>query len=153
MSTPENEADAQQRRPDYVSAGVAAYNALVVIVIALSLRLPIFSPGVYHRGGVVDIGDVEPDTTSFANFPVRNLHPWPITITNVAGGCACLNPVVGRQLPCRLRPFEALMIQADVSSTGKRGTVNVPIDVYVDGRPETRIQVRLSIRPRKGAEL
>ncbi len=85
---------------------------LTLCVFVLLWRLPIVTNVLYAPHNVYDFGRVAHGTNVRQTFIVRNLHPWPVTVLRVQGGCGCTKTFVGKEEPFRLKPLESVIVNA-----------------------------------------
>lgn len=88
----------------------------------------IFSSKTTHDFGNVHEGDLLHHT-----FTVRNLHPWPITVTNVGATCGCTTAAVRHDSPTRLLPLQSTVIDVALDTSGDRGTIQEGVIVAAGG--------------------
>jgi hypothetical protein len=93
---------------------------------------PIFAPRLYTSRGVFQFGTTEQGNLVHAQFSVRNLHPWNVTVTNVIGGCGCARAVADRNLPFVLHPGESVLINASIDTAKRKGEISQTIHVLTE---------------------
>jgi hypothetical protein len=92
-------------------------------VIVLSLRLPIFRPGLYVGSNIRDFGVASRSDVLRTRFLVRNLHPWSVTVTGTSGNCGCIRTFPGRAVPFTLTPFESAEVDIALDVSTRQGKV------------------------------
>jgi hypothetical protein len=107
---------------------------LIALLIAL-YRLPILDKHLYVGAGEYAFGRVPPSTMVSAEFQIRNLHPWEVTIVGIRGGCGCTRNFPGKEVPFTLRPLEAARIKVALDTVGKSGEVREAIHVLTSDNP------------------
>ncbi len=104
---------------------------LGVFLAALCWRFPIIRPGLYLSKNHVNVGTIKSGDFIQHKFQLVNLHPWPIQINGLKGGCGCIDPFPGRKIPFTIRPFENFVVNIgfDVIDLHKNGefTRNVSV--------------------------
>lgn len=101
---------------------------LLVFLAALSFRLPIFTGGLYIPASY-DFGSVTPGQTCVTKIRVANLHPWPIEIRGVKGGCGCTRAFAARDVPFTLWPLQSESVNISVDAPEKEGAFQQAIRV------------------------
>lgn len=96
----------------YMDAALLFAGFLTLCVFVLLWRLPIVTNVLYAPHNVYDFGRVAHGTNVRQTFIVRNLHPWPVTVLRVQGGCGCTKTFVGKEEPFRLKPLESVIVNA-----------------------------------------
>ena len=105
----------------------------------MSFRLPLFSSFLYAPQAAYQFGTVFEGDTVYHSFVVRNLHPWPVVVKGVKGGCGCTRTVVEHDPPFTLAPFQSVTINASLDTARKFGPMSQTIRVITsdnaDGSP------------------
>jgi hypothetical protein len=94
---------------------------IFILLAVICLKFPIFKPNLYISNNSIYFGKVKNGAFVNAKYKIVNLHPWPITVTGLQGGCGCINAFPGRSLPFSIRPFESFSVQLgfDTMKTGE----------------------------------
>lgn len=87
---------------------------LSVLLFFAVMRYPVFKPVLYAVSYAHDFGTVAPRSELRRSFAVRNLHPYPVTVTGITGSCGCTVPFVSRTLPFVLQPFESVTASVQI---------------------------------------
>jgi|GEM_PF-2193453 len=104
----------------------------------------IYSVETTYNFGAVHEGDLLHHT-----FTVRNLHPWPITVTNVGATCGCTTAAVRRNSPIRLLPLQSTVIDVTLDTAGDRGTIQEGVIVAAGGgNYYNLLYVKATVKPR-----
>ena len=111
---------AARLRP-FMDAALLFVGLLTVCVFVLLFRLPIATNVLYVPGNTYNFGSVVRGTDIAHTFVVRNLHPWPVTVLRVQGGCGCTKTFVGKEEPFVLKPMEAVSVNATLDTSAKQG--------------------------------
>lgn len=115
---------------------VLAFSTLSVLTVVLCAWT--FS-GLKNNGSIYssktthDFGNVHEGDLLRHTFTVRNLHPWPITVTNVGATCGCTTAAVRHGSPVRLLPLQSTIIDVTLDTTGDRGVVQEGVIVAAGG--------------------
>jgi len=142
--------DAKARRNDRL--WVLTFSALFVITIALCAWTfsgvknsgSIYSAETTHSFGAVQEGDLLHHT-----FTVRNLHPWPITVTNVGATCGCTTAAVRHGSPTRLLPLQSTLIDVTLDTSGDRGVIQEGVVVAAGGGNRYNLlYVKATVKPK-----
>lgn len=88
----------------------------------------IYSSELTHNFGNVQEGDLLHHT-----FTVRNLHPWPITITAVGATCGCTTASLRHGSADRLLPMQSTSIDVALDTTGDRGMIQEGVIISTNG--------------------
>lgn len=107
----------------------------------LAYRLPIFSNILYVRHSVYNFGTVTAGTLVRHTFTVRNLHPWPVTVTDITGSCGCTRGFVGRKVPFRLGPLQSVAVLTTENTMGKSGDAEQSIHIATSDNKEGTLLV------------
>jgi len=116
----------------------ALLNGAIVLVAGfglLSSVLPVFGNSLYASGGRYDFGSVKAGEVVKHRFSVRNLHPWPVTVTDVQSDCGCTKSFPDRKPPFRLAPLQSASIDASVDTSAKSGHVAQTLIVTTSDNP------------------
>lgn len=126
--------DAKAKRNDRL--WVLTFSALSVVTVVLCAWT--FS-GLKNNGSIYssktthDFGNVHEGDLLRHTFTVRNLHPWPITITNVGATCGCTTAIIRHGSPSRLLPLQSTLIDVTLDTSGDRGTIQEGVIVAAGG--------------------
>jgi hypothetical protein len=89
----------------------------------LNLFLPIVSGDLYISERSHNFGAVRAGEDLRHEFTLRNLHPWPLRILAVKGGCGCTVPFLGRSIPFTLEPLQAEQLSVSLDTAGKKDAI------------------------------
>lgn len=106
--------------------------ALMLCACAAVYVLPIFGHELHAPGSVHDFGVVQAGTEVRHDFTVRNLHPWTVTVSSVNSDCGCTRSVVGKTLPFRLAPLQAVTVSTALQTRGRKGHIEQDVRVITD---------------------
>jgi len=104
-------------------------------VALFSYRAPVFAPFLYAPRGVYRFPDAREGDRIARTFTVRNLHPWPVTVTGAKGGCGCTRAFPDRTIPFRLRPLESVAVNIILDTDGKHGAVRQAVQIITSDNP------------------
>ena len=123
--------------------------ALIALTV-LSFRFPIFTGSLYVPLPVYDFNVATEGDEINARFTARNLHPWPVTLTNVKGSCGCTQPVADRPLPVRIAPFESVLIRTTFDTSGRSGDAHQPVHLITSDNPQgTQLLIQGHVFPER----
>ena len=112
-------------------------NVVLVATAGLGIAVylfPIFSPELYAPTSTYRFGTVKAGTPIKHTFTLRNLHPWPVTVTGITSDCGCTKTFVGRKVPFTLYPFQAVDLVTTVDTGRKSGSVSQNINIKLNNR-------------------
>lgn len=101
--------------------------ALASLLAILAWRFPVFSSGLYASRSTFDFGTVKSSSIVQHTFTATNLHPWPVTVTGVPGGCGCTRGILNRKTPFRLLPLQSVQVAVRLDTWGKKESVRETI--------------------------
>ena len=107
-------------------------NVVLVATAGLGIAVylfPIFSPELYAPTSTYRFGTVKAGTPIKHTFTLRNLHPWPVTVTGITSDCGCTKAFVGKEPPFRLTPLESVKVEASVETSLKGGQLRQTVRV------------------------
>ena len=102
---------------------------LTICLFVLLWRLPIVTNILYVPQNIYNFGSVARGTDVRQTFTLRNLHPWPVTVLHVQGGCGCTKAFVGKEEPFQLKPLESVAVNATLDTSAKQGKTEQTISV------------------------
>lgn len=128
-----------------------ALNSLIIaatVICIMSYRLPLFNRYLYAPTPIFSFGTVKTGDLVSHRYIVKNLHPWPVKVTEIKTSCGCTSTSVGKTLPATLKPGETLTINTKMDTSVKRGKVIQRINVITNDNPEgTILYIRGDITP------
>lgn len=88
----------------------SALSVLTIVLLAWTFSGLKNSGSIYSAETTYNFGNAYEGDLLHHTFTVRNLHPWPITVTNVGATCGCTAAVVRHGSPTRLLPLQSTLI-------------------------------------------
>lgn len=107
-----------------------------VVFGSLVSLFPVFGNQLYVSGGSYQFGTVKEGTIIKHSFTVRNLHPWSVTVLNMAGDCGCTQSMTNRKPYSRLAPFASFDVAGTLDTHGKKQDVKQTIYVATSDNPK-----------------
>ncbi len=112
----------------------------------LAYRFPLFAGSLYVPSPVYNFNVA----TAGDEVNARNLHPWPVTLTEVKGSCGCTRPIADRPLPARLAPFESVLVSTTYDTSGRSGDVYQPVRLITSDNPRgTQLVIKEHVLPER----
>ena len=93
----------------------------LIVFLILSFRYPIFSNELYARAYAHNFKVVKSGSVLDCEFTLRNLHPWPVTVTGVVEEYGRTNVTMNGTPPFKLYPLQSVTLRASVDTKGKIG--------------------------------
>ena len=101
---------------------------LAVILLVVS-KTPPFAPYLLPAPRAFHFGTVSEAQFVTADFSVRNLRPYPVTVKGLQGSCGCIQSFPDQTPPFVLKPFEATRVRVRLDTEGKEGFVEQVVRV------------------------
>ena len=128
--------------------GVALNVALLLSALAFFavMRYPVFKPVLYASAYAHDFGTVAPGSELRHSFAVRNLHPYPVTVTGIKGSCGCTVPFLSRTLPFVLKPLESVAASVQIETPEEKGEFTQQVIVTTaEAKSDTRFRFSATV--------
>lgn len=106
----------------------AALLGLAVVLLTLS-KTPPFAPFLWSSPRAHHFGTVSEAQSIVADFSVRNLRPWPVSVDGLQGSCGCIESFPDQAPPFVLKPFESARVRVKLDIEGKEGFVQQVVRV------------------------
>ncbi len=132
-ATPQHTTQARSRR--LVDTLLSAATVCAAGIALFSFRAPVFAPFLYAPQSVYRFPDAREGDRVRQTFLVRNVHPWPVTVTGAKGSCGCTQAFPNRKIPFRLLPLEAVAVNILLDTDGKHGKVSQTVHVTTSDNP------------------
>ncbi len=120
---------------------------LAVVFLILSFRYPIFSNQLYARTYTHNFKLVKSGSVLDCEFTLRNLHPWPVTVTGIAEEYGHTDVTINKTPPFTLYPMQSVTLRASVDTKGKIGgfenVVRILTSDNKEGTPVALVAVAL----------
>ena len=124
-------------------------SVLTIILLAWTFSGLRNSSSVYTSETTHDFGSVYEGDLLHYTFTVRNLHPWPITISGVGASCGCTTAFVRPGSANRLMPLQSTPIDVTLDTSGDRGAVQEGVIISIGGNSRYNLlYVKASVKPK-----
>ncbi|MBC8102963.1 MAG: DUF1573 domain-containing protein [Cytophagales bacterium] len=120
--------------------------AAAFILAILVWRLPIFSQGLYAPRNTFNFGTAKASSIIRHTFTATNIHPWPVMVTGIPGGCGCTRGTLNRKTPFRLLPLQSVQIDVPLDTWGKRDPVRETIKLTTQNEADDLLLI-LHVNP------
>ncbi len=144
----QNDAEARKNNRLWVLA-FSALSVLTVVLCAWTFSGLKNSNSIYTPQTTHNFGSVQEGAPLHCTFLVRNLHPWPITITGVGATCGCTTAFIRPGFTDRLLPLQSTPIDVSLDTSGDRGAIQEGVIISVNGNNRYNLlYIKATVRPK-----